>query len=42
VTHIVDTQSENYLMTEEHVLRVLENRALRIIFGPKRDEMTGY
>jgi hypothetical protein len=25
----------------EHKLRVLENRALRKIFGPKRDEVTG-
>jgi hypothetical protein len=26
---------------EEHGLRVFENRVLRRIFGPKRDEMTG-
>jgi hypothetical protein len=26
---------------EEHRLRVLENRVLRRIFGPKRDEVTG-
>jgi hypothetical protein len=26
---------------EEHRLRVFENRVLRIIFGPKRDEVTG-
>jgi hypothetical protein len=26
---------------EECRLRVFENRALRRIFGPKRDEMTG-
>jgi len=26
---------------EERRLRVLENRVLRIIFGPKRDEVTG-
>jgi hypothetical protein len=26
---------------EEHRLRVSENRVLRRIFGPKRDEMTG-
>jgi hypothetical protein len=26
---------------EEHKLRVFENRALRRIFGPKRDGMTG-
>jgi hypothetical protein len=27
-------------LTEEHILRVFENRVLRI-FGPKRDEVTG-
>ena len=26
---------------EEHKLRVFENRVLRRIFGPKRDEVTG-
>jgi hypothetical protein len=26
---------------EEHWLRVLENRVLRRIFGPKRDEVKG-
>jgi hypothetical protein len=26
---------------EEHRLRMFENRALRQIFGPKRDEVTG-
>jgi hypothetical protein len=26
---------------EEHRLRVFENRVLRRIFGPRRDEMTG-
>ena len=26
---------------EEHRLRAFENRALRRIFGPKRDEVTG-
>jgi hypothetical protein len=26
---------------EEHILRVFENRVLRKIFGPKRDEVTG-
>jgi hypothetical protein len=26
-------------LTEEHRLRLLENRVLRRIFGPKRDEM---
>ena len=28
-------------MTEEYGLRVIENRVLRRIFGPKRDEVTG-
>jgi hypothetical protein len=28
-------------LREEHGLRVLENRLLRGIFGPKRDEVTG-
>jgi hypothetical protein len=28
-------------LREEHRLRVFENRGLRRIFGPKRDEVTG-
>jgi hypothetical protein len=28
-------------LREEHKLRVFENRVLRKIFGPKRDEVTG-
>ena len=28
-------------MNEVHRLRVFENRVLRRIFGPKRDEVTG-
>jgi hypothetical protein len=28
-------------LREEHRLRVIENRVLRRIFGPKRDEVTG-
>jgi hypothetical protein len=28
-------------LREEHRLRMFENRMLRIIFGPKRDEVTG-
>jgi hypothetical protein len=28
-------------LREEHRLRVFENRVLRIIFGPKREEVTG-
>jgi hypothetical protein len=29
------------MLREEHRLRMFENRVLRRIFGPKRDEMTG-
>jgi hypothetical protein len=29
------------MLREEHRLRVFENRVLRRIFGPKRDEVTG-
>jgi hypothetical protein len=28
-------------LREKHSLRVFENRVLRRIFGPKRDEVTG-
>jgi hypothetical protein len=28
-------------LNEKHRLRVFENRVLRKIFGPKRDEVTG-
>jgi hypothetical protein len=28
-------------LREEHVLRVFENRVLRTIFGPKREEVVG-
>jgi hypothetical protein len=28
-------------LREEHKLRVFENRVLKRVFGPKRDEMTG-
>jgi hypothetical protein len=28
-------------LSEEHRLRVFENRVLRRIFGPERDEVTG-
>jgi hypothetical protein len=28
-------------LREEHTVRVFENRVLRRIFGPKRDEVTG-
>src|SRR5215510_11356852 len=29
------------MLREEHRLRVFENRVLRRVFGPKRDEVTG-
>jgi hypothetical protein len=29
------------ILSEEYRLRVFENRVLRRIFGPKRDEVTG-
>jgi hypothetical protein len=34
---------ETWFLTlrEEHILRVFENRVLRGIFGPKRDEAIG-
>jgi hypothetical protein len=30
-----------FTLREEHKLRVFENKVLKIIFGPKRDEVTG-
>jgi hypothetical protein len=30
-----------FRLREEHRLRVFDNRVLRRIFGPKRDEVTG-
>jgi hypothetical protein len=32
---------ESFTLREQHKLRVSENRVLRRIFGPKRDEVTG-
>jgi hypothetical protein len=34
-------QTWSLALREEHRLRVFENRVLRRIFGPKRDEVTG-
>jgi hypothetical protein len=31
----------SFTLTEEHRIRVFENRVLRRIFGPKRNEVTG-
>jgi hypothetical protein len=36
-----DTQENSIYIREEHRLRVFENRVLRRIFGPKRDEVMG-
>jgi hypothetical protein len=40
---VVSHRCETWFVTlrEEHGLRVLENRVLRKIFWPKRDEVTG-
>jgi hypothetical protein len=34
-------ETRSLTLREEHGLRVFENRVLRTIFGPKRNEMTG-
>jgi hypothetical protein len=34
-------ETSSLTLREDHTLRVFENRVLRSIFGPKRDEMTG-
>jgi hypothetical protein len=34
-------ETRSLTLREEHRLRVFENRVLRRIFGPKRDEVTG-
>jgi hypothetical protein len=43
VIDLVLVASETWSLTlrEEHRLRVFENRMLRRIFGPKRNEVTG-
>jgi hypothetical protein len=43
ILHVVLYGCETLSLTlrEEHTLRVFENRVLRRIFGPKRDEVTG-
>jgi hypothetical protein len=38
---IVSYNDKSLTLREEHRLRVFENRVLRRIFGPKRDEVTG-
>ncbi|KAJ4429604.1 hypothetical protein ANN_21790 [Periplaneta americana] len=37
----LQAQSSGYFFTQEHRLRVFENKVLRKIFGAKRDEVTG-
>jgi hypothetical protein len=39
VLYVCETWSVT--LTEEHILRVFENRVLRKIFGPKRDDVMG-
>jgi hypothetical protein len=39
VLHVCETLS--LTLREEHGLSIFENRVLRRIFGPKRDEVTG-
>ena len=39
VLYVCETWS--LTLREEHRLRVFENRVLRRVFGPKRDELTG-
>jgi hypothetical protein len=40
-TCLIKEHSWSLTLREEHRLRVFENRALRRIFGPRRDEVTG-
>jgi hypothetical protein len=37
----MDVQTWSLTLREEHRLRVFENRVLKRIFGPRRDEVTG-
>jgi hypothetical protein len=41
LTNSIESETWSLKLREEHGLRVLENRVLRRIFGPKRDEVTG-
>jgi hypothetical protein len=38
---LYECETWSLTLREEHSLRVLENRVLRGIFGPKRDEVIG-
>jgi hypothetical protein len=41
VTVVYGCETRSLTLREERRLRVFENRVLRGIFGPKRDEVTG-
>jgi hypothetical protein len=41
LTEFIGCETWSLTLREEHRLRVFENRVLRRIFGPKRDEVTG-
>jgi hypothetical protein len=38
---LYECEMRSLTLREEHRLRVFQNRVLRRIFGPKRDEVTG-
>ena len=40
-THMYGCETWSLTLREERKLRVFENMALRRIFGPRRDEVTG-
>jgi hypothetical protein len=40
-TALYGCETWSLILREEHRLRVFENRVLRRIFGPKRNEVTG-
>jgi hypothetical protein len=40
-TTLYGCETSSFTLRGEHRLRVFENRVLRRIFGPKRDEVTG-
>jgi hypothetical protein len=41
INNLVRSEAWSLTLWEEHRLRVFENRVLRRIVGPKRDEVTG-
>jgi hypothetical protein len=41
LTVVYGCETLSLTLREEHILRVFENRVLRRIFRPKRDEVTG-